>query len=111
MPSILLFTRTTGYQARAFEDAARGWACGSVYATDHCKGLDDPWRDGAMAVRFHDVGASVRRSPRGGRRRTPRGRAGSWRPPRDRRPRTRRRRCGLPFHSAAGRRGRRAASC
>jgi hypothetical protein len=60
MPSVLLFTTTTGYQARAFEDAARRLGVRLIYATDRCKGLDDPWRDHAIAVRFHDLGKSVR---------------------------------------------------
>ena len=32
-----------------------------IYATDRCKGLDDPWRDHAIPVRFHDIATSVRR--------------------------------------------------
>ena len=60
MPSILLFTKTTGYQARAFEDAAQRLGVRLIYATDRCKGLDDPWRDRAVPVRFHDIETSVR---------------------------------------------------
>jgi biotin carboxylase len=54
MPRLLLITSTTGYQARAFEAAAAQLGVELVYATDRCKGLDDPWRDGAIPVRFHD---------------------------------------------------------
>ena len=60
MPRLLLLTATTGYQARAFEAAAAQLGVELVYATDRCKGLDDPWRDGAIPVRFHDGEASVR---------------------------------------------------
>jgi biotin carboxylase len=49
---VLLFTTTTGYQTRAFEDAARATGVELVYATDHCHRLDDPWRDGAVPVKF-----------------------------------------------------------
>ncbi|MEO7157090.1 MAG: ATP-grasp domain-containing protein [Vicinamibacterales bacterium] len=30
-----------------------------LYATDRCDQLEDPWRDGAIAVRFHEEGRSV----------------------------------------------------
>lgn len=53
MKRILLCTETTGYQTRAFEDAARTAAIDLVYATNHCHRLDDPWRDGAIPVKFH----------------------------------------------------------
>jgi biotin carboxylase len=58
---ILFFTATTGYQARAFEDAARALDVELVYATDHCHRLGDLWRDGAIAVKFDDVATSLRR--------------------------------------------------
>jgi biotin carboxylase len=60
MPRLLLITTTTGYQTRAFEGAAARAGAELVYATDRCKGLDDPWRDGAIPVRFHDPATSVR---------------------------------------------------
>lgn len=60
MPSLLLFTKTTGYQARAFEDAAQRLGVRLIDATDRCKGLDDPWHDRAVPVRFHDIEKSVR---------------------------------------------------
>jgi biotin carboxylase len=60
MPHLLLITTTTGYQTRAFEGAAQRAGVELVYATDRCKGLEDPWRDGAIPVRFHDPAASVR---------------------------------------------------
>lgn len=60
MSRVLLITATTGYQARAFEGAAARAGVDLVYATDRCKGLDDPWRDHAIPVRFHDGPASVK---------------------------------------------------
>ena len=59
MPSVVLFAATTGYQTRAFEDAARTLGVRLVYATDRCRGLDDPWRDHAVPVRFYDIERSV----------------------------------------------------
>ncbi|HKT81191.1 MAG TPA: ATP-grasp domain-containing protein [Vicinamibacterales bacterium] len=59
MPRVLLLAATTGYQTRAFEDAAERIGIDLVYATDRCNILDDPWRDGAIAVRFHDETKSV----------------------------------------------------
>jgi biotin carboxylase len=42
-----------------FEDAAARLGVAIVYATDRCDHLDDPWRDGAIPVRFHDQEASA----------------------------------------------------
>jgi biotin carboxylase len=57
---VLLFSHTTGYQLRAFNDAAETLGIELVFATDRCHRLDDPWQDRAVAVRFHDIEASVR---------------------------------------------------
>ena len=56
---VLLIATTTGYQTRQFEDAAEALGVDIVYATDRCDHLDDPWRDGAIPVRFHDEEASA----------------------------------------------------
>ena len=56
---ILLLSHTTGYQLRAFNDAAAELGIELRFATDRCHMLDDPWQDRAVAVRFHDVEASV----------------------------------------------------
>jgi biotin carboxylase len=56
---VLLLSHTTGYQLRAFNDAAELLGMGLVLATDRCHRLDDPWQDNAVAVRFHDFDASV----------------------------------------------------
>lgn len=51
---MLLIATTTGYQTRAFGDAAGRLGVELVFATDRCHQLDDPWRDGAIPIRFHD---------------------------------------------------------
>lgn len=60
MPRVLLVSSTTGYQLRAFDAAARRLGVELVCATDRCHLLEDPWRDAAVPVRFHDAAASVR---------------------------------------------------
>ncbi|MGE5814508.1 MAG: carboxylate--amine ligase, partial [Acidobacteriota bacterium] len=52
---ILILSTTTGYQLRAFNDAAKklGWEL--AFATDRCKKLDDPWQDHAVSVKFHEA--------------------------------------------------------
>ncbi|MCC7415841.1 MAG: ATP-grasp domain-containing protein [Acidobacteria bacterium] len=69
MPRVLLLATTTGYQTRAFGDAAGRLGVDLVFATDRCQVLDDPWRDGAIAIRFHDEVASVRKILAAGRAR------------------------------------------
>ena len=61
MPSrrVLLFATTTGYQVRAFGAAADRLGVELMFATDRCHTLDDPWRDAAIPVRFHDEDASL----------------------------------------------------
>jgi biotin carboxylase len=59
MKRILLFATTTGYQTRAFGEAAAALGVELVYATDRCDRIEDPWRDGATALRFHEEERSV----------------------------------------------------
>ena len=59
MTRILLLSTTTGYQLRSFNDAADRLGIELVFATDRCHQLDDPWRDRAIAVRFHEERASL----------------------------------------------------
>ncbi len=54
MSRILLLSTTTGYQLRSFGEAAAELGVELMFATDRCHSLDDPWRDGAVAVRFHE---------------------------------------------------------
>ena len=56
---MLLVATTTGYQIRSFGDAAARAGVRLTLASDRCDHLDDPWRDGAVPVRFHDQAASV----------------------------------------------------
>ena len=56
---VLLFSTTTGYQLRSYDDAAARRGVEIVLATDRCHQLDDPWRDRAIAVRFHEVRSSL----------------------------------------------------
>src|SRR4026209_2715487 len=57
---VLILSTTTGYQLRSFGDAASRTGIDLMFATDCCHQLDDPWRDGAVAVRFHEEEASLR---------------------------------------------------
>jgi biotin carboxylase len=56
---VLLISATTGYQLRAFDDAARRLGVDLTFATDRCHMLDDPWRDAAVSVRFYDESGSL----------------------------------------------------
>jgi hypothetical protein len=51
---VLLFATTTGYQTRSFGEVAARLGVELVFATDRCDQIDDPWRDGAIPIRFHD---------------------------------------------------------
>ena len=56
---ILLLSTTTGYQLRSFGEAAERLGIELLLATDRCHHLDDPWRDGAVPVRFYDDETSL----------------------------------------------------
>ncbi len=59
MARVLLLATTTGYQTRAFGEAAERLGVDLVFATDRCRVLDDPWMDHALPIRFYDEQASV----------------------------------------------------
>lgn len=61
MKRLLLVSSTTGYQAQAFREAAERLAIPLALASDHCRVLEDPWRDGAIPVRFEQPQESVAR--------------------------------------------------
>lgn len=61
MSRILLFATTTSYQVRAFADAAERLGFELAFATDRCHTLDDPWRDEAIPVEFHNERMSLQR--------------------------------------------------
>jgi biotin carboxylase len=57
---LLLIGATTGYQTRAFADAAARVGYELTLATDRCHVLDDPWGDRAIALRFENpLGAAA----------------------------------------------------
>ncbi len=59
MPRVLLLSTTTGYQLHAFNEAAERLGIELLFATDRCHQLDDPWRDRAVAIRFHEEAQSL----------------------------------------------------
>ena len=59
MPRVLLLATTTGYQTRAFGEAAERLGVDLVLATDRCDVLEDPWQDRAIPIRFSDEPASA----------------------------------------------------
>ena len=67
MKRVLLIAATTGYQVREFSKAAARLGLELVLATDRCHILDDPWGDGAVALRFEEpaggLDALVARGP------------------------------------------------
>ena len=60
MKRVLVVAATTGYQIRAFGEAAAELGVRLLFASDRCDQLEDPWLDQAIPVRFHDEAASVR---------------------------------------------------
>lgn len=56
---VLLIAATTGYQTRAFSDAARAMGLDLVLATDRCHVLEDPWGDNAVALNFDEPSAGI----------------------------------------------------
>ncbi len=52
MSTVLLCTTTLGYQARAFDEAARRAGVTLRLVSDRCDHLDDPWGDDAVPARF-----------------------------------------------------------
>ena len=59
MPRVLIVSTTTGYQTRAFGEAAERAGVELLFATDRCDQIDDPWHDSAIPIRFHDEDAAV----------------------------------------------------
>jgi biotin carboxylase len=54
MRRVLVLATTTGYQTRAFGEAAAKLGVRLVFATDRCHLLEDPWQDDAIPIRFYD---------------------------------------------------------
>ena len=49
---VMLLAAVKGYELRLFLDAARELGLPVRLGTDRCHVLDDPWRDGALALKF-----------------------------------------------------------
>ena len=59
MPRVVLLATTTGYQTRMFTGAAERLGVELVFATDRCRGLEDPWGDHATPIRFEEEERSI----------------------------------------------------
>jgi biotin carboxylase len=60
LPAVLIVAATTGYQTRAFTEAAQRLAVPFILATDRCHILENPWGDNALPVRFEQPGEAAR---------------------------------------------------
>src|SRR6202790_1246136 len=54
MSQLLILASKLGYQTHSFAEAAKAQGVDVVFASDRCHQLEDPWADGAIAVRFDD---------------------------------------------------------
>jgi biotin carboxylase len=61
MKRLLLLTTTTGYQTREFAGAAEKIGLKVVFGSDRCHRLDDPWRDGALPLKFENPDDAAQR--------------------------------------------------
>src|ERR1700676_3197769 len=61
MSQLLILAGKLGYQTRSFAEAAKALGVDVVFASDRCHQLEDPWADGAIAVRFDDPEDAARR--------------------------------------------------
>lgn len=61
MSRLLILASKLGYQARSFADAAKALGADVAFASDRCHQIEDPWADGAIAVRFDDPEEAARR--------------------------------------------------
>ena len=67
---LLILSSKLGYQFRGFAEAARRLGAEVQIGSDRCHQLDDPWRDGAIALHFENpeqaaaaIVEAARRSP------------------------------------------------
>jgi phosphoribosylaminoimidazole carboxylase (NCAIR synthetase) len=61
MTRLLILASKLGYQTRSFAEAAKAQGVEVVFASDRCHQLDDPWSDGAIAMRFDQPQEAARR--------------------------------------------------
>jgi biotin carboxylase len=60
MSRLLILASKLGYETSSFAEAARALGVDVVFASDRCHQLEDPWADGAIAVRFDEPEESAR---------------------------------------------------
>src|ERR1700674_4264468 len=61
MSRLLILASKLGYQTRSFADAAKALGVDVVFGSDRCHQLEDPWSDGAIALRFDQPEEAARR--------------------------------------------------
>jgi len=61
MSRLLILASKLGYQTRSFAEAAKALGVDVIFASDRCHQLEDPWADGAIAVRFDEPEEAARR--------------------------------------------------
>jgi len=61
MSRLLILASKLGYQTRSFAEAAKALGVDVVFGSDRCHQLEDPWSDGAIALRFDQPEESARR--------------------------------------------------
>jgi biotin carboxylase len=61
MSRLLILASKLGYQTRSFAEAAKALGIDVVFGSDRCHQLEDPWSDGAIALRFDQPDESARR--------------------------------------------------
>ena len=61
MSRLLILASKLGYQTRSFAEAAKALGVDVVFASDRCHQLEDPWSDGAIALRFDQPEEAARR--------------------------------------------------
>ena len=61
MSRLLILASKLGYQTRSFAEAAKALSVDVVFGSDRCHQLEDPWSDGAIALRFDQPEESARR--------------------------------------------------
>jgi biotin carboxylase len=60
MSRLLILASKLGYQTRSFAEAAKELGVDVAFASDRCHQLEDPWADGAIAVRFDEPEEAAR---------------------------------------------------
>jgi biotin carboxylase len=61
MSRLLILASKLGYQTRGFAEAAKALGVDVVFASDRCHQLEDPWADGAIALRFDQPEEAARK--------------------------------------------------